>query len=76
MKQRKQVKKPEEVRAEFGRNGISIAAWSRQHKVNKQLVYEILSGRRRCVRGQSHRVAVLLGLKDGVIADSPTAVNA
>jgi gp16 family phage-associated protein len=78
MKHRKRLKKPEEVREDFERKGISVAAWAREHKVNKNLVYEILAGnaRRRCIRGQTHRIAVLLGLKDGVIAESPSAVNA
>jgi gp16 family phage-associated protein len=69
MKQQPKLKKPEDVRADFDRKGISIAAWARQHGVNRTLVYEILAGspRRSCRRGQSHRVAVLLGLKDGVL---------
>lgn len=71
MKQRKPVKKPAEVRAEFERTGTSIAQWARTHKLNPNLVYEILSGKanRKCRRGQSHRAAVLLGLKDGVIGE-------
>lgn len=71
------LKKPEDVRAEFARKGISIAEWSRQHGANPQLVYEILAAnpRRSCKRGTSHRVAVLLGIKHGELADSVSEMN-
>lgn len=71
------LKKPEEVRAEFERKGISIAEWSRKHGANPQLVYEILAAnpRRTCKRGASHRVAVLLGIKAGELADSVSEMN-
>ena len=61
------LKTPEQVKADFHRKGLSVAKWAQQHKVTPQMVYEILSGseRRTCLRGQSHRVAVLLGLKQG-----------
>lgn len=67
MKQTPRLKTPEQARAEFERKGLSISAWARQRGVPASLVYEILRGnpRRRCLRGQSHRVAVLLGIKDG-----------
>lgn len=68
MKQAARPKTREQVRAEFEHRGVSLAGWARQHKVSASLVYEILRNpKRRCMRGQSHRVAVLLGLKQGVI---------
>jgi gp16 family phage-associated protein len=74
------LKTPEQVRADFARLGISVAEWARRNQVNPQLVREILTpresrARRKCARGQSHRVAVLLGLKHGEIAATPDAVN-
>ena len=63
----KQLKTPEEARAEFNRVGRSVAGWARLHGFQPGLVYEILAGRKRCLRGQSHKIAVLLGMKDGVI---------
>ena len=67
MKQPVRLKKPAQVRAEFQRKGLSIAQWARDHRLAPNLVYEILAGsaKRRCLRGQSHRAAVLLGLKQG-----------
>lgn len=78
MKQTTTLKKPDEVRAEFERKGISIAEWSRVHGVNRQLVYEILSAnpRRSCTRGDSHRIAVLLGIKAGELAEGVSSMNA
>lgn len=78
MKQTTALKKPDEVRKEFARNGISIAEWSRVHGVNRQLVYEILAAnpRRVCTRGDSHRIAVLLGIKAGELARDVSVMNA
>ncbi|WP_425281479.1 hypothetical protein [Pseudomonas luteola] len=30
-------------------------------------MYAVLNGQKKCVRGESHRAAVLLGLKNGVV---------
>jgi gp16 family phage-associated protein len=48
---------------------MSYAEWARNHKVNRGLVARILNGNSPCRRGQSHKIAVLLGIKDGVILD-------
>lgn len=60
-------KTPEEARADFDRKGLSIAGWAREHGFSRSLVYEILAGRKRCLRGDSHKIAVLLGMKHGEI---------
>lgn len=70
------LKTTRQARAEFDRKGVPIAAWARAHGVSASLVYEILAGRKKCLRGSSHRVAVLLGLKAGEIVGSAAAVNA
>jgi len=58
---------PEQARAELDRRGISIAEFSRIHELNKNLVSDLLNGRKKGRRGEAHRAAVLLGIKDGVI---------
>lgn len=70
------TKSPTQVRAEFRRHGKSIAEWSREHAVSERLVHEVLAGRKKGHRGQSHVIAVLLGLKDGVIAESAARATA
>lgn len=58
-------KSPAEARAALDECGISAAEWARTHKVSKGLVYRLLAGGSPGLRGQSHRAAVLLGLKPG-----------
>lgn len=67
-----------DVRDEFASKGISIVSWAQANGFNPNLVFEVLSGRKRCIRGQSHKIAVKLGLKRGEIvddADIATAIN-
>lgn len=59
----------EQARAKLDREGISIAEFSRKHGLNKNLVSDLLNGRKKGKRGEAHRAAVLLGIKDGVISE-------
>jgi gp16 family phage-associated protein len=61
------VRTRDEVRADFDRRGVSLRAWARQNGVSDRIVYEVMRGRFKGRRGSAHKVAVLLGLKDGVI---------
>lgn len=54
---------PEQVQAWFHESGVSVADWSTQHGFSSALVYAVMKGKRKCLRGESHRIAVLLGLK-------------
>ena len=54
-----------QVKAEFLENGISIRAWSRANGYSERSVYELLSGRKRGLRGKTHEIAVRLKLKAG-----------
>jgi gp16 family phage-associated protein len=58
---------PEQARALLDRKGMSIAEFCRKNGLNKNLVSDLLNGRRKGRRGEAHRAAVLLGIKDGVI---------
>lgn len=64
------------ARARFGAHGQSVAEWARRHKVSASLVHEILAGRKACRRGASHRIAVLLGLKEGSLDPMPEVTPA
>ncbi len=61
------LKTREEVQKEFSRLGMTVAKWSRENKVNPKGTYALLYGRNAGKRGEAHRIAVLLGLKEGVI---------
>jgi gp16 family phage-associated protein len=59
----------EPARALFAGAGISVAEWARVQGFSTGLVYQVLEGRRKCLRGQSHQIAVALGLKEGETMD-------
>lgn len=65
---------PKEARDWLSYLGITIAQWAREHKFSEPLVREILAGRKKCLRGQSHNIAVALGMKHGVHTTSPARV--
>ena len=62
------IKTARQVRDELKRKGISIAFWADLHHVPRATAYNLLYGRLSGERGNAHRAAVLLGLKDGEIA--------
>lgn len=59
----------EDVEREFDQKGISKADWAREHGFRPGVLYEIFSRRSSCKRGEAHRAAVLLGLKEGIIEE-------
>lgn len=61
------VKTVEEVRRDLDRRGKSVRQWAREHGLSDRIVYEVLRGRFKGRRGQAHKAAVLLGLKEGVV---------
>lgn len=65
------TKTARQVRTELRRSGVSIAEWARANQASYSLTHELLAGRIKGHRGESHRIAVLLGLKDGVIKSTP-----
>jgi len=67
MTARHRVKTAAEVRAEFAYKGWSLRAWARENGFSSSLVFEVLRGRIRGTCGKSHEIAVLLGMKEGVI---------
>ena len=59
----------QQVRAEFQRKGISIGSWADTHGFSRASVNQVLTGRNAATMGTGHRIAVMLGLKDGEIVD-------
>lgn len=53
----------EAVRRRLYEDGVSAIDWARENGFDAHLVYGVLSGRSRASRGESHRIAVALGLK-------------
>lgn len=70
MKTPAQLKSREEAKKELARHGISVTAWAKSHGFTVNQVRDVLRKERPCNFGASHRIAVLLGIKDGVIDES------
>jgi gp16 family phage-associated protein len=66
------VKTAKQVKAAFARKGVSVRSWAIANKFCPSLVCEILNEKkgRKCLRGESHKIAVRLGLKQGEISNS------
>ncbi|WP_395598113.1 DNA-binding protein [Pseudomonas sp. A1437] len=56
-----------EAREALERKGQTAKDFAEKHQLNPSTVYAVLSGQSQCRRGEAHRAAVLLGIKDGVI---------
>lgn len=57
-----------EARARLCAIGISVRDWAEQNQINESTVYAVLNGQQKCLRGEAHKAAVLLGIKEGVVS--------
>ncbi|MGC6248853.1 DNA-binding protein [Bisgaard Taxon 45] len=55
---------PESANAYFIKHGINKSEWARQMKVPRTTVADLLRGKMKGNWGNSHRTAILLGLKE------------
>lgn len=62
----------DKVKGIFSDSGVSVSEWARDHGFSTGLVYQVLNGDRKCQRGQSHKIAVALGIKNGSDVDLKT----
>ncbi len=60
---------PQEARAALRTKGLSIRKWAVSNGLSVEVVRAVLNGKSKCTIGQSHKVAVLLGIKEGEIVD-------
>lgn len=58
------------ARARLERQGLSVRDFAEQHQLHASTVYAVLAGQKRCLRGEAHRAAVLLGIKRGKVASA------
>lgn len=54
---------PAEAKRQFEAHGLSIAVWAKEHGFAPRSVYAVLNGHAPAKRGQAHRIAVALGIK-------------
>jgi gp16 family phage-associated protein len=65
------LRTPEQAREELRRKGVSVTGWALANGFSPNLVFEVLAGRRNPTRGQTHNIAVKLGVKAGEIVTNP-----
>ena len=58
----------QQARASLEKRGQTAKNFASLHNLNPSTVDAVLNGQSQCRRGEAHRAAVLLGIKDGVIA--------
>lgn len=69
-------KTPETVKLQFELHGLSIREWAQSQGFSERLVYAVLSGKSKGLRGECFRIAVALGLRqEPQIEDAPTFVK-
>jgi len=56
----------DEVRNALESNGLSISEWAATNGFRRENVYAVLAGRSRGRRGEAHRIALALGLKEPI----------
>lgn len=66
------LKTRKQFREECAAKGVSFASVAKRHGFNQSLFYEIIhdddeNPRRKCLRGESHNIAVTIGIKVGEV---------
>lgn len=69
------LRTPEEAKAWLVYQGITVSQWARDHGFTHPLVREVLAGRKKGLRGQSHNIAIALGMKRGIPTNKPSRVK-
>lgn len=72
------TRNPDEVKAWLERHGVTIHEWAHAHGFTPGVVYALLQGRTRGLRGEAHQVAIALGMKPAPASSevSPLTVEA
>lgn len=63
------MKTLEQVKEELRFKGWTMSKWAREHGVDEELTRRVLRGRLCGNYGESHKIAVLLGIKDGIVEE-------
>lgn len=65
-KAQRPLRTAEEVKEDFQRRGITITQWARDNGFWPAQVHQLLIGKSKGRYGDAHRIAVRLGMKDGI----------
>lgn len=58
------VKSVQQIKDEFHSKGITFSDWAKENNFSPELVYRVLKMNRVPLRGESHKIAVRLGIKE------------
>lgn len=61
------IRTPAQAKAWLDQQGKSVQQFARENNVDPATTYQVLAGRKKGRRGEAHKVAVLLGIKVGII---------
>lgn len=64
------LRTPQDVRTEWLRKGTGQNEWARKNGFTPATVSQVITGRNSAARGVGHKIAVLLGIKEGEITES------
>ncbi|MEE3507722.1 MULTISPECIES: DNA-binding protein [unclassified Pseudomonas] len=56
-----------QAKAWLEQQGKSVQEFARENSVDPATTYQVLSGRKKGRRGEAHKIAVLLGMKIGIV---------
>lgn len=56
------------ARERLERQGITVKKFAEENDLHVSTVYAVINGQKKCLRGEAHRAAVLLGIKEGTVA--------
>ncbi|MHB1359387.1 MAG: DNA-binding protein [Rhodocyclaceae bacterium] len=65
-REQRELLSPDQVQAWFRESGVSVIDWAAENEFSPALVYAVMKGKRKCLRGKSHHIAVALGMKHGI----------
>jgi gp16 family phage-associated protein len=63
------LRTPQEIKDEWIRKGLGQNDWARRHGFHPATVSQVLNGINKATKGDGHRIAVMLGIKDGEIVE-------
>lgn len=61
------LKSKNQIKNEFRDKGITFSDWARKNNFSVELVYRVLKMNRIPIRGESHKIAVKLGIKNEIL---------
>lgn len=63
------MKTMQQAKEEMRFRGKSMAEWARENGFSPEMTRKVLRGKFKCWRGDAHKIAVKLGVKEGVIEE-------